>query len=397
MSSKGSKNPNPYAKNDKAKKGKASKPQNTDKEFLKGQSGLTDKSGVDGYFRPEHGVNRWSLGTQLIMGNFLQTIGLNFLMLIFVAPVLVLAFMRYYSIAQAAQGSPFTANMGIGYFPIVNMVGLEETILYNANFKFFIWLPVAAIWLSVGLSGGMYLMRNLAWGENVTIVKGFIKGVKKNFVPMLIETVLYAVVLSASAIMISYLDREMAVIGTIWYLTVSKIALYVLIALATLHFMSMISLIVTYKGSFFALFKNALILSTVLSPINAIFAGFALLPFILLLFQGTISFGIMIVLMLGGTFFLVVWTLYNQWVYEKFLDQRVERYKASQEEQQEHENRKKLATEANKQNGYVAVGEKPSALAGVKAVTDYEVGLTAIEGAFTRDSIVKAEQEKQQF
>ena len=121
---------------------------------------------------------------------------------------------------------------------------------------------------------------------------------------MLIETVLYAVVLSASAIMISYLDREMAVIGTIWYLTVSKIALYVLIALATLHFMSMISLIVTYKGSFFALFKNALILSTVLSPINAIFAGFALLPFILLLFQGTISFGIMIVLMLGGDLLL---------------------------------------------------------------------------------------------
>lgn len=393
------KNPNPYAKSakDKAKAAKNKKVNDSAKENLRGQSGLTDMSGVDGYFRPEHGVNRWSLGTQLIMGNFLQTIGLNFLMLLFFAPVLYLILSRAYTIMQSAKGSPFTSNMGIGYFPITNMVGLEESILYNANFTTFIWMPLAAIWLSVGLSGGLYLMRNLAWGENVTVIKGFISGVKKNFVPMLIETLLYSLVLSASVIMISYLNRDMAVNGTVWYLTLSKIALYVLIVLATLHFMSMISLIVTYKGSFFALFKNAMVLSTVLSPLNAIFAAFSLLPFIMLFFSGTMTFGVMLILMFGATFFLVVWTLYNQWVYEKFLDQRVERYKASREEEEQHENRKKAATNASAQNGYVAVGTKQSGLAGVKAVTDYEVGLTAIEGAFTRDSLVKAEQEKQQF
>ena len=366
--------------------------------FIKAYRGLTDTSGIDGYFRPENQGGRWKQAFELLMGDFAKTMGLNFIMLLFIAPIIYFGYLRFAKILTDAALAPFMSNMGVGYFPVVDMIGREESILYTANFNFFVLVPLMGIWLSVGLAGGLYVARNLAWGENVPVFKTFLRGIKKNFLQMLFATLIYSVVLAVSAIVISFVDLHVALNGGTWYFTVSKIALYVLIAFATIHFMTMASMIVTYDGKFFSLFKNSIIIGGVLSPVNAFYGAIALLPFILLLGKGTMTLGVMVILMLGVSFALIVWTVYSHWIYDKFLNGAVAAHEATDAEIKAHEDRAKGASSSGKDQGFSEVGEQqPAKVVLVKPVTDYDVSMPNLGGAFTRGDIQSVNDSKKQF
>ncbi len=356
---------------------------------------LTDTSGVDGYFRPEVAVSRWKLGYEVFMGNFMKVIGLNFAMLIFLAPLMILLFLRTSTIYANASLSPFSANMGVGYLPYAAVLGLEESIVYYANYNFFMWMPLAALFLGVGLSGGMYVMRNLCWGESVPVVKTFLHGIKKNILPMLASVAIYSVILSGASIFISHLNLTAAISGAQWYLTVLKVLMYILIAFITLHFMAMMSMVVTYTGNYFTLMKNCFIITAILLPINAFFAVFALIPFAIL-FAGTqaLSLASILIMFLGASFTMLVWTVYSQWLYDKFLRGRVKTHEATAEEIDKHNSREKEKAVAREEEGYREVGKTASIMDGVKPVTDYDLSIKDLDSVFTREDLDALEKSK---
>lgn len=349
---------------------------------------LTDTSGVDGYFRPEVAVSRWKLGYEVFMGNFTKIIGLNFIILLFLAPLLILLFLRSSTIYANASMSPFSANMGIGYLPHAAVLGLEESITYYANYNFFMWMPIAALFLGVGLSGGMYVMRNLCWGESVTIVKTFFNGIKKNILPILASVAIYSLILAVSSIFISHLNLTSAINGSRWYWTLLKVLMYILIAFASLHFMAMMSMVVTYTGNYFQLMKNCFTITLILLPVNAFFAVFALIPFaILFLGSQALSLAAILIMFLGGSYTMLVWTVYSQWLYDKFFRGRVKTYEATKEEIDKHNTREKEKAVAGESEGYREVGKSASIMDGVKPVTDYDVTVKDLDSLFTRDDI----------
>lgn len=372
------------------KKGKLSSDQTSQKaadaKKEKKFSALTDTSGVDGYFRPEVAVSRWKLGYEVFMGNFMKMIGLNVLMLVFVAPILILLFLRTSTIYYNASISPFSANMGVGYLPFTTMLGLEESINYSANYQFFMWLPLAALFLGIGISGGMYVMRNLVWGESVPVFKTFFRGIKKNVLYVLIATAVYSVILSGSFIVISNIDYTGAVDGWQWYYTLFKVILYVVIGLTSLHYLAMVSMTVTYTGNFFALLKNTFVFTIVLLPLNLFFGVMALAAYAIMLFgQSALSLALILIMFLGNSFAMLVWTTYSQWIYSKFVDGKVKTYDATEDEIKKHASRAKEAKPEDE--GYTEVGKSGSIMDGVTPVTDYDVTVGSLDEVFTRKDI----------
>lgn len=349
---------------------------------------LTDTSGVDGYFRPEVAVSRWKLGYEVFMSNFTKMIGLNLMMLVFLAPLLILLFLRTSTIYANASMSPFSANMGVGYLPFAAVLGLEESIVYYADYNFFMWMPVAALFLGIGLSGGMYVMRNLCWGESVSVLKTFFQGIKKNLLPMLASVAIYSVILAVSAIFISHINLQTAISGSTWYYVVIKILLYVVIVFASLYFLSMASMVVTYTGNFFTQLKNCFIFTVALLPLNAFFAVLAIIPFGILFFGSeALSLALILIMFLGASYTMLVWTTYSQWMYDKFVQGRVQTYNASQAEIAKHADREKVKAVAKEEEGYREVGKSRSIMDGVAPVTDYDVALSDLDDVFTRDDI----------
>jgi hypothetical protein len=111
-----------------------------------------------------------------------------------------------------------------------------------------------------------------------------------------------------------------------WLFIILKIVGYILVAVLTIAFLFSITLGVTYKLSFFDLIKNSSILSIGLLPINAFFVVLAILPFGLLLLEETsifFSLGLILVIFLSLSVFMLIWTNYSQWVFDEIINDKV--------------------------------------------------------------------------
>ena len=363
--------------------------------------GLTDNSGRDGFYRNNIDVSRWSYGTDIFKSNFGKLIGINLLMLVFIAPIVYFLFVRYSEQYTLARLAPFTANIGVGYVPYTNLVAQEEYITLRINFDFFKWLPLLGVWLSVGLSGAMYVMRNICWGEEVSLFKDFFLGIKRNFFPVLIATILFTLVFSSAWVGISYLDYVGALAGgKAWYQIVVKIVIIIGMVFAGLWYMAMLSMSVTYKGNFFRLLKNSLLVTGVLIPVNVFFAGLALIPFGLLLVGSSfLLLGLMVIALIGISFFMLVWTLYSQWIYDKFINKSVTGYKPTEEEIAKKQAREAARAAANEEDvGYETVDrETKEFAANAKPITDTDVAVTDLPEVFTLDDIVGLKTSKEKM
>ena len=332
--------------------------------------GLGDISGRDGYYRNNVTIGRWAFGWDVFKTNFTKLVGLNLIMLLFIAPIVFFLYLRYAQIFTLAHQAPFTANIGVGYAPATNLLGRAESIVLSADWSFYIYLPLMAAWLAVGLSGGMFVMRNIAWGEDVSVIKCFLTGIKRHFFTVLIVTVVFALLFSAAMIGISYLDYlGGANGGKTWYQIVFKILLIAAIAFAALWYLETLPLAISYKAGVVTIVKISLMLTGKLIIANIFFAVFSLIPAVLFLLGNTLlALALMAVMFIGISFFMLVNTVYHHWVYDNLINKFIkEKYKPTEAD---------LAKVKKKQSSadtdeYDFVGEAPRGFSGaVKPVTD---------------------------
>ncbi len=343
------------------------------------------------YARKTLPTNRWSLGFDLFRTNIGKIIKINFLMLLFILPIFAVLYLRTGLISGQALAAPFAQNIGIGYPAYPFITGLAEGIVLNTDIVTFIALFVVAFIASIGISGGFYVMRNLVWTEGVFVASDFWVGVKKNYKTVLCSTLSYVLILTITVLSIDFVNLQIANDpSTTVFFSISKVISYVFIVFFTAVYLFTLTLGVTYELRFTKLLRNAFIFTIGLLPLNVFFIALSASTLLLLLFEITsifFAFGIIAIVLVGLSFFALVWTNYSQWAFDEFLNDKIagaKKYRGIY--------KKDVINEPEE-----FVYKKSKLNRAIKPVTDYDVEITELPTMFTRADLVRLEESKKRM
>ncbi|MBQ7642404.1 MAG: hypothetical protein IJS67_00735 [Clostridia bacterium] len=340
------------------------------------------------YARSTLPTNRWELGFDVFKTNMGKLFGLNWLTLVFFIPLIALFFLRYVFQSYEIAIIPFSQNLSGGYPLYPSVVVIESGLTLTLNFEVVKYLLIAVIIGSVGVSGGFYVMRNMVWAEGVMIGSDFWKGIKQNFFIVFFSLLLYSVFMSLSVISINFASYAIDVGNSPkWLMIAAQVISYILMVLFTVMVMYMVTLGVTYKLKFFSLVRNAFILTIALFPLNLFFALFAAL-FIILIVSGfslLTVVGVVLCLTWGVSLFMLIWTDYSQWVFDKYVNDKVPGAKKN----------RGIYKRTDDDDGEVVVEKSKYAGRAIKPITDYEVELYELPTSFSRKDLEKLAETKE--
>lgn len=297
--------------------------------------------------------SRWAVFKDILFTRLGALIKINLLMLLFALPAIVWYFLTLQ--AQNAEGTfiNYTGNFGFGYPLVTDAVKAGQIFsLQNQLVYSLIMVPLLMI-ASIGLSGGFHSIKMLVWGEGIAVTNTFFKGIKSNIVPFLWSTLLIGLCLTLVQYNISAYGLLMkGALGTM-----SLIASIVMLILLLFMILFIYTQAATYKIKLFGLIKNSFLFAIGLLFHNVFFVGITAIPVLILLFAG-MQIGLIIIMfyaIIGMSITVLIWTLYSHYVFDKFLNDKIEGaikdrgiYRKSKEEkerkrQEEIERRKKAA------------------------------------------------------
>ncbi len=290
---------------------------------------LEGKERSEEYARSTLPTNRWQLFWDIFKGSFGKIVKVNLLMLVFFIPLIAVVFLG--GIYRDGIGTiyPFNASMGIGYPAFPDVAGLSETLTLQNDMMLYLGITVTAIIASIGLSGGMYVMRNMVWTEGIFVGNDFWRGVRLNFKNALQTALFFCAILFLSRMLVNVANLTLVMSELSKFqrvmLQISQITSYLLLAVAAMMSFWMIALGVNYKMSFFTMFKNAFLMSVGTLPQTVFFGVLSMLPFVLLLigFSFLTVAGVIILFLFGFAYALLVWLDFAQWVFDKFINPKI--------------------------------------------------------------------------
>ncbi len=334
-------------------------------------------------------TNRWQLGWDVFKTNTGKHFKINLLTLVFLLPFIALCVITYMYKLANVDVLPFTQNMSIGYPAYPSTFGLSANLALSASIEFFKFLIIAILVGAVGLSGGFYVMRNMVWAEGVIVGSDFFKGVKQNYFVVLFSLLFYGVIMGLSVISVNMAQLLIdTCTGIRWLLTAAQVLTYIIMGIVSIMVLYMLTLGVTYKLSFGKLIKNSFILTIGLIPTNVFFAFLAALPFLLFFLKISIFMALAIVLVFiwGVSIFMLIWTDYSNWVFDRFINDKVPGAK---------KNRGIYKPNATEEDGEQIIFEKTKLNSSIKPVTDYDVELYELPESFSRKDLQKLEETKE--
>ena len=349
----------------------------------------------EGYARASLPSNRWELFWDIVKGRFWKLVLLNLLVLLFFIPLFLLIFYRSAAITGFGETMPFAQGFGVGYQAPLSLVGAEEQIVFNVNLMAYLFLPIVLMIAALGVSGGAYVIRNMVWTEGIFVANDFWRGIKQNIKQMLLIAITYSVVFYLAILAISVADFNLASgNGTAWLFILSKIISIITIIFFSVMTMHMITMSVTYKLKFRALIKNSFLFTIGLLPQNAFFLLLAFIPFILLTFGSIfMTIGVIVILLIGFSQVLLVWTDFCQWSYDRFINDKVP---GAQKNRGIYEKVKESNSEALKQyRKQVALTRTSLNSRPIKPITDDELKIAELPTSFNRDDILRLNESKQ--
>lgn len=284
---------------------------------------LEGKERSEDYARSTLPTNRWSLFWDILKGRFGRLMLVNLLVLITFLPIIGIYLFRYLSVTVQSSIGPFGAGLMVGYPVIPDVTGVAEWQVFFMDLGFFSLYIVASAIAALGISGGMYIIRNLIWTEGVFVANDFVRGIKRNYLNVLEAVLVFTVILFLARTTGNLSDFYVAMNDSMsGWLIASKIIGYVFVALGLLVAFWMVSLGINYKQGPWALFRNAVIMTVGTFPQTVFFAFLALIPFLLSLFFSGLfmAIGVCILLLFGFSYAMLVWMDYSQWAFDKFLN-----------------------------------------------------------------------------
>ncbi len=284
---------------------------------------LEGKERSEDYARSTLPTNRVSLFWDILKGRFGRLMLVNLLVLLTLLPTIAIFVWRFLAVNTDLLVGPYASSFLFTYPSVPDSTGLMEMVRLNQDLLFFALLFPAGAIAAVGISGGMYIIRNLIWTEGVFVANDFLRGIRRNYGNVLEAVLVLVLVLFLSQTSSNLADLQVA-LGSEYsgWLIASKVVGYILLGLAVLVCLWMISLGINYKQGVWALFRNALVMTIGTFPQTVVFAVVSLLPLILFFFGVTILTAIALVfyLLIGISFFMLVWMDYSQWAFDKFVN-----------------------------------------------------------------------------
>ncbi len=292
---------------------------------------LEGKEKSEEYARSTLPTNRWQLFWDIFKGNFGKIVKVNLLTLLFCIPLIfVLIFGAMYADVNNII-YPFGANLAIGYPAAPNQQGLSEFLAFQNDLLLYIGVLITSTIAAVGLSGGMYVVRNMVWTEGIFVSNDFWRGVKLNYKNALQTSLFFGVILLFTGVMIDFADILLTDASSMdtWqriFLNISKVTSYVFLILGAMMSLWMIALGVNYKMNFFTLIRNSFLVAIGTLPQTVFFGLLALLPFLLYFLGGDflIVIAAVITILFGLAYALLVWLDFAQWVFDKFINPKIE-------------------------------------------------------------------------
>ena len=290
---------------------------------------MEGKEKSEEYARSTLPTNRWQLFFDIFKGNFGKIVKVNLLTLLFFVPLI--AVVVFYMMLVDSNGIiyPFGANLGVGYPAAPMQQGMAELLSVQNSFLLYSGLMITGFIAAIGLSGGMYVVRNMVWTEGIFVTNDFWRGIKLNYKNALQTTLLFTVVLLFTGTMLRFAEFSIVVENLTGFklvmMRISQVTSYVLLALAAMICLWTIALGVNYKMSFFGMIRNAFLLTVATLPQTIFFAVLALLPFACFLIGGTTfsMIGFILLLMFGISYALLVWLDFAQWVFDKYVNPKI--------------------------------------------------------------------------
>lgn len=286
---------------------------------------LEGKERSEEYARSTLPTSRWALFWDIFKGRFWKLVLVNLLVLLTFLPLFGIIFWRSVSIAAQGLAGPFGAGLGIGYPALPDLIGVGESMVLQADLFFYALMIPAAILAGLGISGGMYIIRNMIWTEGIFVANDFVRGIKRNFWNVTEAVLIFMVVFYMVNIMGDFANLLIASgTGSTGWLIASQVVGYVFLGLAILVCLWMISLGVNYKQGPWALFRNAVMMTVGTIIQTVVFAAVALLPFIIMFLTGGTNIFFVIALMLvvffAFSYAMLVWMSFSQWAFDRFVN-----------------------------------------------------------------------------
>ena len=291
---------------------------------------LEGKERSEEYARSTLPTNRWQLFWDIFKGSFGKIVKVNLLMLLFFIPLAIVVFMGIMYAESVGVTYPFGANLGIGYPAMPNMQGQSEWLTLQGDLYMYIGIVITSLIAAIGLSGGMYVMRNMVWTEGIFVANDFWRGVKLNFKNALQTVVFFSIILLLTTALINFTNFTLAATevpkAQKVMLQISSTVSYMFIILTAMMSLWMIALGVNSNMGFFALLKNSFLMTIGTLPQTVFFGVIALLPFLLFLLGGSFftMIAIMLIILFGLAYLLLVWLDFAQWVFDKYINPKLE-------------------------------------------------------------------------
>lgn len=291
---------------------------------------LEGKERSEEYARSTLPTNRWQLFFDIFKGNLGKLVKINLLMLLFFIPTIAVIIFGVIINESTGLTYPFGANLGIGYPAEPMQQGLSEMLVFYNDITINLFLMLSMVIASVGLAGGMYVIRNMVWTEGIFVANDFWRGVKLNYKNALQTTLFFCIIYFLCTTLINVSQLSLAVgelsKGQMTWLKISLGVNYLFLTIAAMMTFWMIAQGVNYKLTFAQMLKNSFLMTIGTFPQTIFFGFLALLPFLVLLIgaQMLMTIGIMIILLFGFSYALLLWLDFAQWVFDKYINPKIE-------------------------------------------------------------------------
>ena len=357
---------------------------------------IVGKEKSEGYARASLPSNRWELFWDILKGRLGKLFVINLLIVLFFIPLAALLGYRYIVLMNMGAQYPFAQAFGVGYGAPPALNGYAEGILFQVNLITFLLLPIVLMIAAIGIAGGAYVIRNMVWTEGIFVSNDFWRGIRQNIKQMLLIAVFYSLLFYMTTLSNSFCNMMIAQgADKKWLFVACQVISYVVIVFYSIMTMHMITMSVTYELKFTQLLRNSVFFTVGLMPQNIFFLAICAIP-IVIFFIGSYGWiiAILILLTLGLSLILLVWTNFCQWSYDKFVNDKVP---GAQKNRGIYEKVKESDSGAlKKYREQLAIASRSSLNSRpIKPITDDELTVAELPTSFNRADIEKLNASKQ--
>ena len=273
---------------------------------------------------------RWGLFADVFKNKLFEIFKLSLWGDLFLLPLVVFFIFNFINARAYNIYIPYDANIGIGFPLETDAIIRGQSFAFTSEFQsLLIMIPLIVV-LFLGMAGALYVMRRLVWGEPVTVTRHFFKGIKDNWKCAVVTGLLFSMslfIMMFSFLIFGMLDNAgfinilMIIIAVIQFILVCGVALFAM------------TQSVTYKMKIKQILSNGFVFGFALVAQNVFFLFIAffpvIIPEILALFSASTRFTIapifyILYAILGVGFSMLVLTVYSQYAFDKYLNDRVE-------------------------------------------------------------------------